>query len=163
VHLIHRFRGTAYAVRADTFRALGGFRTMLVHQAEEADFCLRLLAGGHVVRLGRAQPIRHFGSPTRSLERTWFYECRNAVVFAWHNVPMPDLLTQLARTTVHMLWLGRGVRRTRLFARGLAAGYRAALRDRAGRRPVSREAWRLYRRLGEHPSTLDDLRERASR
>jgi GT2 family glycosyltransferase len=158
VHLIHRFRGTAYAVRRDVFRRVGGYRTVLFHQAEEADFCLRLLDAGYVVRLGTAAPIRHYGSMKRDVDRMWFYECRNDILFAWHNVPMPDLVLQLAKTIVHMLWLGRGVRRTRLFASGLRSGLRAALGDRSGRRPVRRDVWRLYSRLGKHPSRLDDVR-----
>jgi GT2 family glycosyltransferase len=145
-YLIHRFRGTAYAVRRDVFLRIGSFRTVLFHQAEEADFCLRLLNAGYVVRLGSAAPIRHHASPTRMPERAWFYECRNGVLFAWNNVPMPDLLAQLAKRTVHMLWLGSRVRRTCLFARGLLAGYAAALRHRSSRRPVRRSAWRLYKR-----------------
>jgi GT2 family glycosyltransferase len=158
VHVVHRFRGTAYAVRRDIFVELGGFRTMLFHQAEEADFCLRLLEAGYVVRLGRAVPIRHYGSPTRDLERTWFYECRNDILFAWHNVPMPDLLMRLLKTTIHMLWLGRGVRRTGLFARGLMSGAAAVISDRSARRPVRRDIWRLYERLGRGPAGLEDVR-----
>jgi GT2 family glycosyltransferase len=157
VHLVHRFRGTAYAVRRDVFVQLGGFRTMLFHQAEEADFCLRLLQAGYVVRLGRAEPIRHYGSPTRDLERTWFYECRNDILFAWHNVPMPDLLPRLAKTTVHMIWLGRGVRRSRLFARGLLSGFGGALGDWSGRRPVRRDVWRLYERLGRRSVRIEEI------
>jgi GT2 family glycosyltransferase len=156
-YLVHRFRGTAYAVRRDVFLELGGFRTMLFHQAEEGDFCLRLLAAGKVVRLGRAEPILHHASPNRSPERAWFYECRNGVLFAWHNVPMPQLLAQLVKTSLHALWLGRGVRRTSLFARGLAAGFVAAARDRQGRRPVDAAAWKLYRRLGRETLRLEDV------
>jgi GT2 family glycosyltransferase len=158
VHLVHRFRGTAYAVRRQVFIEVGGFRTMLMHQAEEADFCLRLLAAGYVVRLGRSAPIRHYASPTRDLDRTWFYECRNDILFAWHNVPMPDLVARLAKTTLHLLWLGRGVGRLHLFARGLLAGFGAALRDRAGRKPVSRDVWRLYERLGKRRCRIADVR-----
>ena len=157
IFLVHRFRGTAYAVRRDLFVRLGGYRPMLFHQAEEADFCLRLLGAGYLVRLGRSEPISHFASPKRDLERIWFYECRNDVLFAWHNVPLPDLLPQLSRTTAHMLLLGRGVRQTRLFARGLLAGFRDALRDRHERRPVARSVWRLYRQLGKRPARLEQV------
>jgi GT2 family glycosyltransferase len=157
VYATHRFRGTAHALRRDLFLALGGYRSELFQQAEEPDFCLRLLDAGFIVRLGRAEPVRHFASPSRNLDRIWFYECRNDILFAWHNVPMPDLVPQLAKTTAHMLWLGRGVRRTRLFARGLGAGYSAALRRRADRRPVRRSSWRLYRRLGKRPRRLEDV------
>ena len=158
VHLIHRFRGTAYAVRRRVFADLGGFNTTLFHQAEEADFSLRLLDAGYVVRLGTAAPIRHHVSANRDVERMWFYECRNDILFAWHNVPMPNLLPQLVKTTLHLLWLGRGVRRTGFFARGLLAGYGDALRDRGGRRPVAGETWKLYSRLGKRRTTLEDIR-----
>jgi GT2 family glycosyltransferase len=156
VFLIHRFRGTAYAVLRDVFLQVGGFRTSLVHQAEEADFSLRLLDAGYVVRVGNAEPIHHSASPNRNMERVWSYECRNGVLFAWHNVPMPDLVLQLLRTTLHMLWLGRGVGRTGLFARGLFRGFVDALPERRARRPVARNVWRLYRVLGKGPTRIED-------
>jgi len=162
-YLVHRFRGTAYAVRRDVFLAVGGFRETLFHQAEEADFCVRLIDAGKVVRLGRAEPIRHHASPTRSPERAWFYECRNGVLFAWHNVPMPQLVLHLVKTTLHALWLGRGVGRTALFARGLAAGFAAAARERRSRRAVDSAAWTLYRRLGRETLRLEDVREQVAR
>jgi GT2 family glycosyltransferase len=155
LYTVHRFRGTAHAVRREVFLALGGYREELVHQAEEADYCLRLLDAGYVVRLGRADPLNHRASPKRDMDRVWFYECRNDVLFAWQNVPIQSLLPQLGRTTFHLLWLGRGVGRTRLFARGLLAGYRSALRQR--RSPVSRDAWRLYRRLGKGPRRIEEV------
>jgi glycosyltransferase involved in cell wall biosynthesis len=157
VFVTHRFRGTAHALRRDAFLSLGGYRGMLFQQAEEPDLAIRLLDAGYLVRLGRADPVCHFASPKRDVERQWFYECRNEVLFAWHNVPMPDLPVQLAKSTLHMLWLGRGVRRTGLFARGLLAGFRAAPRHRSGRRPVGRDAWRLYTRLGKQARRIEEV------
>jgi glycosyltransferase involved in cell wall biosynthesis len=159
VYLIHRFRGTAHAVRRELFLRLGSYRRMLFHQAEEADFCL--LDAGYVVRLGRSEPVNHHVSPKRAAGRAagriWFYECRNDILFTGHNAPLPDLLPQVGRTTLHMLWLGRGARRTGLLARGLLAGAREAMRDFSGRRPVGRPASRLYRRHGKGPTQLDEI------
>lgn len=157
IYVTHRFRGTAHALRRDPFLALGGYRGMLFQQAEEPDLSVRLLDAGYVVRLGRADPVRHFASPKRDMERIWFYECRNDVLFAWHNVPMPDLVPQLLKTTLHLLWLGRGVGRTGLFIRGLLAGFRMAVGERSRRRPVSHDAWRLYSQLEKRPTRIDDL------
>jgi glycosyltransferase involved in cell wall biosynthesis len=157
VYLTHIFRGTAYAVRRELFLELGGFRQQLVHQAEEGDFTIRLLDAGYFVRLGRAEPVRHRASATRNLDRIWFYGSRNEILFAWHNVPMPYLMLQLGKSTLHLLWLGRGVRRTRLFARGILAGYAAAVRGLSGRKPVRRQSWKLYRRLGAGFSQLEEL------
>jgi hypothetical protein len=85
------------------------------------------------------------------------YESRNEVLFARHNVPMPDLVLRLAKVSVNTLRLGFGVRRPGLFARGLAAGFAADLSGRADRRPVSREAWRLYERLGRRSARIEEI------
>ena len=156
-YVTNRFRGTAHALRKDVFVRLGGYRAMLFHQAEEPDLAIRLLEVGYVVRLGRGDPIRHFGSPKRDLDRIWFYESRNDVLFAWHNVPMPDLVLRLAKVVVHTLWLGVGVRRPGLFAGGLRAGFAAAFRERASREPVSRGAWRVYERLARSPARIEEI------
>jgi GT2 family glycosyltransferase len=156
------FRGTAYAVRRALFARLGGFREHFFHQAEEPDFCLRLLATGHVVRLGRAEPIRHHVSPKRDVERMWFYGCRNDILFAWHNVPLPYLPGRIARVAAYSLWLGLGVRRPGLFARGVIAGLRACFRTK--RQPVSRRDYRLYHELRKREAVpLDEVRARLSR
>jgi GT2 family glycosyltransferase len=76
------FRGTAHALRRDVFLRLGGYRGSIVHQGEEIDFALRMLDGGFVVRLGNADPIHHFESPSRSMRRMEFYFRRNEILLA---------------------------------------------------------------------------------
>ena len=147
VYLCERFKGTAYAVRRELFLKLGGFRETFVHQGEEGDFCLRLLAAGWFVRLGRADPIHHFESPRRDFSRVDYYGRRNDVLHCWYNVPVTHLPAHLAGVT----WLGMkfGVKtgRAGAMARGLAAGYRCIWSAAVKRQPVSRAAYRLSRRL----------------
>ena len=100
VYVNEDYIGTAHAVRRDVFRQLGGYRPALFHQGEERDFCLRMLDAGHVVRLGRADPIHHFESPRRDTKRMDLYGRRNDVLFAWHNVPWPTVVPHLLGTTV---------------------------------------------------------------
>lgn len=157
-YVTHWFRGTAYAVRRDLFRRLGGFRESLYHQGEEQDVCLRMLAAGSLVALVSTTPIVHHASPKRDPLRAWTFGPRNDVLFAWHNVPMPDLLGRLLRVSALQLWLGLRVRRPLLFARSLAAGYAHALGRHGCRRPVPRPIYRLYREL-EHggPAKFDTV------
>jgi GT2 family glycosyltransferase len=145
VYVTNSFRGTAYAVRRDVFLALGGFRGEFLHQAEEREFCLRMLGAGRVVALGRCAPIRHFVSPSRDVNRMWFNGCRNDIWTVWRYVPMPYLPGRLVKAVVHLLWLGLGVRRPVLFLRGTFAGLRSAFST--SRRPMPRPLYRLYRRL----------------
>jgi GT2 family glycosyltransferase len=138
------FRGTSYAVRRDLFQKLGGFRESLFHQAEEQDLCLRMLATGALVAIGRTQPVRHYASPRRDQLRAWDYGPRNEILFAWHNVPMPYLLGRVLKVSAYELWLGLRVRRPLVFARSLLAGYLHALHGWHCRKPVPRSVYRLY-------------------
>ena len=70
VWVTDRFIGTAHAVRREVFLECGGYRECFVHQGEEGDFCLRMLADGYVVRLGNADPVHHFESPKRDFSRS---------------------------------------------------------------------------------------------
>ena len=135
------FVGTAHALRRDLFLQLGGYRENLVHQGEESDYCIRLYAAGHVVRLGAAGLIYHHESPRRDFRRMDFYGCRNSILFAWQNVPLPYLPIHLLMTTLNCLrW---SLNRQRLW--GLTTGYLAFFREK--RAPVSAEAYRRWRRL----------------
>ncbi len=143
------FIGTAHALRRDLFLALGGYRAGLIHQGEEQDYCLRMLAAGSVVRLGRAEPIRHYESPRRDRRRMDFFGRRNDVLFAWHNVPMPTFPVHLAATVANGLRSALRAHHPARMLAGLAAGLAGGARDwvRGERRPVARGAYRLHRRL----------------
>jgi glycosyltransferase involved in cell wall biosynthesis len=156
VFVTQQFFGAACALRREAFLEVGGYRPVLEHQAEEPDLCVRLLDAGYVVRLGRSDPITHYGSPKRDVELMWFRGCRNDILFAWLNVPLPDVLVHAAKQTLYELWLGRGVGRVGLFARGVLAGYREGFRCRRERVPVRRDAYRLYQRLAR-PTRLDEI------
>jgi GT2 family glycosyltransferase len=141
------FVGAAAALRRDAVLACGGFREHWNQYGEESDLCLRLLDAGYVTRLGNAPPAHHFESTRRDPDRWNFLGRRNDILFALENVPMPWLLTHLPATTVNGVLTGA---RSGYFAsalRGVAAGYREGWARRGGRKPVSRAAYRLHRRL----------------
>lgn len=147
VWITDRFIGTAHALRRDVFLKLGRYREHLVHQGEESDFCLRLLAAGYVVRLGYADPIWHFESPKRDFRRIDFYGARNAILFAWQNVPIPFVVPHLAMTTFNCLRHSLVGHRLRTRLQGVVDGYKQAITGAAARVTVSPAAYRWHRRL----------------
>ena len=155
VYATGQFRGTAYAVRRSVFLAANGYRDHLVHQGEEGDFCIRMLAAGYVVRPGRAAPIHHLESPRRDFRRMDFYGVRNAVLFAWQNVPAPFVLLHLPvvafRCLAHTWHPGR--LRTRIA--GVIDGLR--LCASLPREPVPASTYRLWRWLARAPRPLSQL------
>ena len=140
------FRGTAFAVRRAEFLALGGFREAIFHQGEEADFTLRMLDAGWLVRFGRAAPIHHFESPTRSLRRMYVYGRRNEILLCFTYLPFPG------NVLIALGYAAKGVRHTPRrqipsSLRGIVLGVRDSWRLRSQRRPVRwRTVW-LDRRL----------------
>ena len=141
------FIGTAHAVRRDVFLHVGGYRSDLIHQGEERDFCLRMLNLGWVVRLGRADPIHHFESPNRDFRRMDFYGRRNDILFTWHNVPLPYLPLHLCGTTINgIISAARAGRFPRMLS-GIITGYGECVRRWHERRPVPGDIYRLSRKL----------------
>ena len=147
VYAAAEYIGTAHAVRRDLFLALGGYREELVHQGEERDFCIRLLAAGYLVRLGTSDIIRHFESPRRDTRRMDYYGRRNDVLFACHNTPAAALPTHLTGTVWNGLRFGLTAGHPLQAAAALAAGFGAALTCRTDRRPVPPSVYRIHRRL----------------
>ena len=137
--------GTAHAVRRDVFLGLGGYRETLVHQGEERDYCLRMLAAGYLVRLGSADAIHHYESPNRDMRRMDYYGRRNDILFAWHLVPASALPVHLAGTTINGVRSAWRAGRAQAMFKGTLAGYLAgaqALRERAA---VTSGLYRLHR------------------
>jgi glycosyltransferase involved in cell wall biosynthesis len=147
IYVCRSYTGMAHAVRRDLFLRLGGYREFFLHGFEEIDFCVRLLDAGFVVRLGRADHVNHYESKIRNVSRQTYFVARNGVLFAWYNAPGVRLPIHAAGTVVHVLLYGlkKGYLWPRL--RGLADGFASCARQWRARRPVSLEAYRLYRRL----------------
>lgn len=139
------FIGTAHAVRRDLFLRLGGYREALFHQGEESDFCVRLLDAGYVVRLGSGEPIHHFESIRRDFRRMDHYGPRNAILFAWQNVPFPAVLIQIPATIAGVIALTFTPARLLTRLRGVIAALRAFTRFE--RTPVPAQTYRLWRRM----------------
>ena len=119
-----------------------------------------MLAAGYVVRLGRAEPIRHYESPRRNQRRMDFYGRRNDVLFAWHNVPAPDFFGHFAATVFNGLRLAL-TRATHPWwmVQGTLAGITGCLRLSGERRPVPRAVYRLSRRLKKGgPAPLAEIK-----
>jgi GT2 family glycosyltransferase len=153
-------------LRRDLFLGLGGYRGSLFRQGEEKDFCIRLLDAGYVVRLGDAAPLHHLESTKRSTSRNWQWTGRNAVLFAWQNVPTPEVIGHLFATTVNILRHGVAAGAGRFVLTGLLEGYRGIRGEHGERRPVSHRTYRISRmlvrreavRLSELESMLPPLR-----
>jgi glycosyltransferase involved in cell wall biosynthesis len=142
-----RFAGGAHAVRRDLFLWLGGFRSDLVQQGEEADFCLRMLAAGYVTRLGSAPALLHELAPPYDTRRIAYYGRRNDVLYAWRNVPMPYLAGRALKVAARSVEVALRLREPRASLSGTVAGVRSAVHERHLRSPVSREVYGLARRL----------------
>jgi GT2 family glycosyltransferase len=133
--------GTAHAVRREVFLRVGGYRPSLIHQVEELDFCLRMLAEGYVTRLGRADPLVHLESPQRNFSRLLTLTARNEWLNGWHNVPMPYLLVRWAKVAATCVLLAARWRQPGAIARGVWLGARYSVQHRDARNPVEREVY----------------------
>lgn len=147
VYVCHAYVGAAHALRRDLFVELGGYREDWFYMGEEGDYCLRMLNRGFVVRLGRADPMHHFESPSRVAARAIHYGRRNDVLFNWLNVPMPEALIRAVGTSVLGFRHGCRVRRPFITLRGIFTGWAASLCQLTRRRPVSRPVFQAFRKL----------------
>lgn len=141
------FVGCAHAVRRDVFLSLGGYREALFHQGEERDYSIRLLASGHVVRLGGGDPVLHYESATRDVGRMDLYGRRNDILYVAWNVPAYAVPAHFARMVAAGVVLAWRTRRPGIMIRGLALGVADAFRLRQLRDPVPAHVYRLSRAL----------------
>jgi glycosyltransferase involved in cell wall biosynthesis len=141
------FIGTAHALRRGIFLGVGGYYPDWFRQAEELDFCVRMLRAGYVVRLGTGDPLEHRPSPTRSFEHMDRYGRRNLMLFTWYNVPARYLPLHFARVMAKGALLAVSTGRPLNHWRGFVEGARMLPRQRDRRRPVSPEVYRLHRLL----------------
>jgi len=159
--LLDTYIGTAHAVRRDVFLRVGGYCASLEHQVEEIDFCLRMLAEGYVVRIGRADPLRHLESPKRNFARLLTLTARNELLHGWHNVPMPYLPVRWAKVSVTCALLAARWREPGALARGVWLGLRDSYRLRADRHPVPRSVYRVNHDLRKRgPLRLEQVEGR---
>jgi glycosyltransferase involved in cell wall biosynthesis len=149
IYVTALYIGTAHAVRRELFVKLGGYREFLFHQCEEQDYCIRMLAAGYFVRLGRADPIHHFESPKRDFRRRDLYGRRNNVLFAWCNVPLVYLPVHLPATTFNGIRAGIRLKRFWRMNYGLLMGYGAMFQYWRERRAVPIRVYRAFRRMSQ--------------
>ncbi|MFN0010407.1 MAG: glycosyltransferase family 2 protein [Phycisphaerales bacterium] len=148
--ILDTFRGCAAAWRKDLFLALGGYRPVLKHMAEEPDLALRALNAGYVVLAGRADAVHHYESAARSRDAVFFQIARNGVLQGWMNAPLLMLLPHLTGSALASLRAGVRLGRLGPMIHGVARGFADVLLGRAARRPVSRRAYFLTRWLRAH-------------
>jgi glycosyltransferase involved in cell wall biosynthesis len=158
IYAVYSYIGTAHALRRDAFVGLCGYRENLCHQGEEEDFCIRMLNAGYVTRCGNSKPIHHFESPRRSLTRMDYYGARNKILFAWHNIPFPEVTWHLAATTAKTLLYTLRPDRFWTRFRGVFSAYSACVSGQAPRAPVTAATYRLSRWLKMRgPTPLDQV------
>jgi GT2 family glycosyltransferase len=144
------------------FNALGGYRTSFVHMVEEPEFCLRMLAAGYVVRLGRAPALHHFESPShRVLSRNVRLLVRNQLLDAWHNTPASYLPGRVGRILARSAFDSLRWRHPGAAAQGAWEALRDSARADDSRVPVSPDVWRLLVELRKRgPLRLEEIEAR---
>ena len=76
-----------------------------------------------------------------------YYGARNKVLYACHNVPMPNLAVHLTATTFFTSIYAHNLTRFLTRLRGVAGAYSRVCTGQIHRRPVARSVYRLSREL----------------
>jgi glycosyltransferase involved in cell wall biosynthesis len=158
IFAVETFAGTCYALKVDIFLQLGGYREILHHQGEEGDYCARLLEAGYITRWGNSDSIYHHVSPIRNLVKIAYYGARNALLFAWVNVPLPYLLVHFPgagfKNIINSMKSGNPL----VVSKGLLHGMLDIIQGNIIRDPISRGTYRLHRQLRKNgPIILGEI------
>jgi glycosyltransferase involved in cell wall biosynthesis len=143
----YKFWGGMVCFRRDAYLRAGGYREYLYMHVEEPDLAMRLLGAGYVIRLSTVDAIHHYESPLRDHVRLDMLGPRNHILFSWYNVPMPYAPIHLAGTAALTFKHGLKSRSPIGAVHGLYRGFSGILHEISQRRPVSRQTYRLARKL----------------
>jgi GT2 family glycosyltransferase len=116
------FVGCGFAMRADAFRALGGFDENFFYDGEELEFSFRLLNAGWRIRYRPDVEVLHRVSALgRGMTKNCYWLIRNRTYVAVKHLPFPYLLTYLTAWGGYALLSALRGRRIGEFLRGLRA------------------------------------------
>ncbi len=149
--LVANFVACSAAFRREVFLKINGFKELYFFQGEEDDLSIRLLEHGYDIIASQVTPLTHNFSMSRDLRTLHIIGPRNAILFIFINVPLLYLFPRLLLNTLGIVWHGILIKELWLKVIGILKGYRACLKYRRQRRPVSPRVWRHYRRLLKTP------------
>ena len=92
-------------VRADLFRALGGFDEAFFCYCEDVDLGFRARLAGEICVQARAAIVRHVGGASSGSAVARYYGTRNLVWTFWKNMPLPLLALLAAPHLAILLFL----------------------------------------------------------
>ena len=142
--------GCAHAVRREIVLSLGGYREFFIHQGEERDLCLRMIAAGFRIVYGGQGLIVHMVSPKRQLDRVTYYASRNGLLFDILNLPVPDVLIRLVWDPIAIIRYRFSWSTLPLKLRGIMAGFCEGAKRWRERKAVSRAAYVRFKTLPGH-------------
>ena len=147
---LRAYVGCAHAIRRETALSLGGYREYFIHQGEERDLCLRMMATGRRIVYGDSDYIVHTVSPKRQAERVTYFGARNLLLFNLLNLPMRDLLIRLLWDPIAILKYRFSWSTLPVKLRGIGAGFVDGVRHWRDRHAVSRAIYARFRKLPGH-------------
>jgi GT2 family glycosyltransferase len=117
--------GACMAIRAEFFRALGGFDEEFFAHMEEIDLCWRAQSMGYGIRCQPASKVYHIGGGTlpKQSSRKTFLNFRNNLLMLYKNMPTPLFLAILLPKLVL-----DGVAGIKFLAGGQTEDFRAIIR-----------------------------------